>query len=159
MWSRQPGRLNLVDASLDVVFGAGSVHEGRLFLVEDDDAAGAAKVFGRQPSPACVPTVLADDLTPPVRMAMSSSIAFRRSPKPGALTGHAVESAAQLVDDEGGQGLALDVLSHDHDILADLENLLEGRQDIGNGGDLLVGNQDVWRRQWTASMRSWSVMK
>jgi len=37
---------------------------------------------------------------------MSSSMALRRSPKPGALTA-APSTAAQLIDDEGGESLAL----------------------------------------------------
>ena len=42
---------------------------------------------------------------------MSWSIALRRSPNPGAFTG-GLERAADLVDDEGGEGLALEVLRH-----------------------------------------------
>ena len=49
----------------------------------------------------------------PVRMAMSSSIALRRSPKPGALTRDRGEEAADLVDHQGGQRLAVDVLGDD----------------------------------------------
>ena len=44
---------------------------------------------------------------------MSSSIALRRSPKPGAFTAATLKPAAQLVHHEGGQRLAFDVLSHD----------------------------------------------
>ena len=55
---------------------------------------------------------------PPVRIAMSSSIALRRSPKPGALTAAAVQRAAQLVDDQRRQRLALDVLGDDQQRLA-----------------------------------------
>ena len=40
-------------------------------------------------------------------------IAFRRSPNPGALDGSRLQRAAQLVDDERGQGLALDILRSD----------------------------------------------
>ena len=65
---------------------------------------------------------------PPVRMAMSSHMALRRSPKPGALTAHDVERAAQLVDHEGGQRFAFDVFGDDQQRLADLGDLLEQRQ-------------------------------
>ena len=75
---------------------------------------------------------------PPVRMAISSSISLRRSPKPGALTQHHVQGAAQLVDDQGGQGLALHVLSDDQQLLAHLDDLLQQGQQILNVGDLLV---------------------
>ena len=44
---------------------------------------------------------------------MSSSIALRRSPKPGAFTAAHCERAADLVHDERRERLALDVLGHD----------------------------------------------
>jgi hypothetical protein len=37
----------------------------------------------------------------------------------GGLDGHGLERAADLVDHEGGEGLALDVLGDDHERLAD----------------------------------------
>ena len=80
---------------------------------------------------------------PPVRMAMSSSMALRRSPKPGALMARTVQGAAQLVDHQGGQRLAVDILGDDDQVLGDLEELLQHGQDVGDGGDLLVGDQDV----------------
>ena len=49
---------------------------------------------------------------------MSSSMALRRSPKPGALTAQHLERAAQLVDDQRRQRLALDVLGDDQQRLA-----------------------------------------
>ena len=45
----------------------------------------------------------------------------------GGLDGHRVERAADLVDDERGQGLALDVLGDDQQRLARLHDLLEHR--------------------------------
>jgi hypothetical protein len=57
---------------------------------------------------------------------MSCSVALRRSPKPGG----GVEGAADLVDDEGGERLALQVLGHDEQRLAGLQNLLQQRQDV-----------------------------
>ena len=62
---------------------------------------------------------------PPVRIAMSSSMALRRSPKPGALTAHDLQRAAQLVDHQRGERLALDVLGDDEQRLAALRDLLE----------------------------------
>ena len=67
---------------------------------------------------------------PPVRMAMSRSMSLRRSPKPGALTARHVERAAQLVDDQRRQRLAVDVLGDDDEVLGDLEDLLQHRQDV-----------------------------
>ena len=76
----------------------------------------------------------------------------------GGLDGQDVEGAAQLVDHQGGQGLAVDVLGDDDQVLGDLEELLEHGQDVGDGGDLLVGDQDVGS-SISASMRSGLVMK
>jgi hypothetical protein len=58
-------------------------------------------------------------------MAMSSSMALRRSPKPGALTAHDLQDAAELVDHQGGQRLAVDLLGDDQERLAGLGDLLE----------------------------------
>ncbi len=69
---------------------------------------------------------------PPVRVAMSSSIALRRSPKPGALTAATFKRAAQLVDDEGREGFAFDIFSDDEQRTAHLGNLLEDRQQVAH---------------------------
>ena len=53
------------------------------------------------------------------------------------------ERAAQLVDDQGRQGFAFDVLSDDEELRTHLDDLLKQRQDVLYGGDLLVGDQDV----------------
>ena len=74
---------------------------------------------------------------------MSCSIALRRSPKPGSLDGHGAERAADLVDHEGGQGLALDVLGDDQQRLAALHDLLEHGEQVLDRGDLAVHEQDV----------------
>ena len=63
-------------------------------------------------------------------MAMSLSISLRRSPKPGALTAATLQRAAQLVDDQRGQRLALDVLGDDEQRLAGAGDLLEQRQQV-----------------------------
>ena len=59
------------------------------------------------------------------------------------LHGDAGERAAQLVDDQRRQRLALDVLGDDQQRLARLDRLLEDRQEVADGADLLVGDQDV----------------
>ena len=61
----------------------------------------------------------------------------------GRLDGHALERAADLVDDERGQGLALDVLGDDHERLAGLHDLLEHGQQVAHGRDLRADEQDV----------------
>ena len=46
------------------------------------------------------------------------------------LDGDGLEGAADLVDDQGRQGLALDVLGDDQQRLAGLHDLLEQRQQV-----------------------------
>ena len=59
-----------------------------------------------------------ETMVPPVRIAMSSSIAFRRAPKQR-LYGRNLETTTQLVDHESGKRLALDVLRNDQRWLAE----------------------------------------
>ena len=59
------------------------------------------------------------------------------------LDGDAGERAAELVDDERRERLALDVLGDDQQRLARLDHLLEHRQQVADRADLLVGDQDV----------------
>src|SRR5207342_1449860 len=59
------------------------------------------------------------------------------------LHGDARERAAQLVHDERREGLALDVLGDDQQRAAGLDDLLEHRQQVADGADLLVGDEDV----------------
>ena len=54
-----------------------------------------------------------------------------------------VQNAAELVEDKGGQSLAVDVLSHDEQRCALLLDSLKDRQDILDGGNLVVGHEDV----------------
>ena len=61
----------------------------------------------------------------------------------GRLDGHAGEGAAQLVDDDRGERLALDVLGYDQQLLALLDDLLKHGQQVLDGADLLVGDEDV----------------
>jgi len=50
---------------------------------------------------------------------------------------NAGEGAAQLIDDQGGERFALNILRDDYQLLAGLQNLLEQRQDILDVGNLL----------------------
>ena len=74
---------------------------------------------------------------------MSSSIALRRSPKPGALTACDLEAAAQLVDHEGGERLTLYVLGNDQQRLARLHHRFQQRQQLLQSGKLLFVDQDI----------------
>src|SRR6185503_12900592 len=73
---------------------------------------------------------------PLVRIAMSSSMALRRSPKPGAFT------AAPLVDDERRQCLAFDVFGDDDQRLAALHDCFQHRQHRLQARELLLVQQD-----------------
>ena len=53
-----------------------------------------------------------------------------------------VQGTAQLVDDQGAQGVALHILRHDQQLLAGLDHLLQNGQQLLDVGDLLVGDED-----------------
>ena len=53
------------------------------------------------------------------------------------------EGLADRVDDQRGQRLAVDVLGDDDQRLAGLDDLLQQRQQVGDRGDLLGGDQQV----------------
>ncbi len=69
---------------------------------------------------------------------MSFSISLRRSPKPGALTAAHVQRAAELVDDQRRERLALDVLGDDQERLGLLGDRLEHREQVLHVRDLLL---------------------
>src|SRR6266704_308786 len=79
----------------------------------------------------------AETMVPPVRIAMSSSIALRRSPKPGAL------AAAQLVDHQRRERLTLYILGNDQQRLARLHHRFQQRQQLLQSGQLLFVDQDI----------------
>ena len=60
----------------------------------------------------------------------------------GSLDSDYVEGAAQFVDDQGGQSLALNILCDDEELGAHLDDLLENGKDILDRGDLLICDQD-----------------
>src|SRR5699024_10070770 len=61
----------------------------------------------------------------------------------GRLDGDGLEGAADLVDHERGQGLALDVLGEDEQALALADDLLQQRQQVLDRGDLAGDQQEV----------------
>ena len=63
------------------------------------------------------------------------------------LDGHRGEGAADLVDDQRGEGLALDVLGDDQQRLAGLHDLLEHGHEVVDGADLGVDDEDVAGRR------------
>ena len=68
---------------------------------------------------------------------------MRRIAEAGSLDGAAVEGAAQLVHDQGGESFALDVLGDDEQGLLLTSNGLEDRQQVLHVADLLLAQQDV----------------
>ena len=54
-----------------------------------------------------------------------------------------LERATQLVDDEGRQGFAFHVFGNDQQFFALLYHFFQYRQQVGNGADLPVGDQNV----------------
>ena len=67
-----------------------------------------------------------------------ASVAIARS-----LDSNDVEGAAQIVHDQGGQSLAVNILSDDQERLAGLDELVQQRKQILNVGNLLIRDQDV----------------
>ena len=59
------------------------------------------------------------------------------------LDGGNLQGAAKLVDDEGGEGLAFDVLGDDEHRLARFGGLAQHRDQVAGDGDLLLVDQDV----------------
>ena len=59
------------------------------------------------------------------------------------LDGHRVEGAADLVDDEGTQGLPVDVLGHDEQVAVGGDDLLQQREQVVHRRDLAGVDEDV----------------
>src|SRR3954452_17289479 len=133
-------RLDLLDAGLDRVGLAGTVDERRRVLVDDDTACAAelrdlrvleleAHLLGDHLGAREDRDVLEHPL---------AAIAEARR-----LHGDGLEGAAQLVDDDRRERLALDVLRNDEQRATLLDDLLENRQKVLDRTDLLVGDEDV----------------
>src|SRR5262245_52117567 len=89
---------------------------------------------------------------PPVRIAMSPSMALRRSSRPGGLAAVAEargldgadgQVVADAVDHQHRQRLALDVLGDDEQRPAGLSDLLQQRQHVADVVELLLVDQNV----------------
>ena len=79
---------------------------------------------------------------PPVRTAMSLEHRLAAVAEAGGLHGGDVEDAAELVDDQRRQRLALDVLGDDQERLARLGHLLEQGDQVAEVADLLLVEED-----------------
>ena len=131
--------LDLVDAGLDVLLLAGAVDD-RGVVLGDLDGLGAAEHVERDVLE-LEPELLHDGLAAGddgdvLEHALAAVAEARR------LDRDARERAAQLVDDEGGERLALDVLGDDEELLAGLHDLLEHGEEVLDVADLLVGDED-----------------
>src|SRR6266498_3528453 len=132
--------LDLVDAALDVLFAAGALDDGGLVLGDDHLAGTAQQVQGD------VLQLEADFLADDLATGEGGDVTEHRLAavaEPGGLDRDRLEGPADLVDHQGRQGLALDVLGDDHHGLAGLHDLLEHGQQVLDRADLLVGDQDV----------------
>ena len=118
----------------------GTLDDGGLVL-GDDDLAGLAEqrdVGGLQGEA----DLFADDLTTGEdRHVLQHRLAAVTEAR--GLDGDGLEGAADLVDDQGGQRLALDVLGDDQQRLAGLDDLLQQRQQILDRRHLRRHEQDV----------------
>ena len=131
--------LDLTHAGLDLGRIALAIDDGGVVLGRDD-AAGAAEVLGRD-GVQLAADLLADDLGTRqdghVTQHLLAPIA-----KAGGLDGEHGDGAAELVHDQGRERLAIDVLGHDEQRLAQGDGLLEGRQELLDAADLLVRDED-----------------
>ena len=132
--------LQLLDAALDRVALAGTVDDRGRVLV-DDDLAGVTELRELRVLE-LEAHLLGDHLAARedrdvLEHALAAVAEARR------LDGDGLERAAQLVDDDRRERLALDVLGHDQQRAAGLDDLLEHRQEVLDGPDLLVRDQDV----------------
>src|SRR5262249_55653031 len=130
---------NLLDASLDLVRLATALHDRGVVLV-NLDLLGAAQVLEPQVFE-LQPQVLADQRAARQYrdIAQHSLAAIAEARR---LDGADVEDAAQLVDDQSGQGLALDILGYDQQRLARLARLLQQRNQFAEIADFLFENQN-----------------
>ncbi len=132
--------LQLADAALDVVLVTSTFDDGRLVLGHDDLAGGAEEFE---------PSVLElqadffgdDGSTGQNRDVLEHGLAALTEAR--CLDGNGAEGAADLVDDQGGEGFAFQVLSDDHEGLASLHDLLEHRHEVTHCGDLPADEEDV----------------
>ena len=131
---------DLLDPLLDVGFLAGAVDDRRVFLL-DAHRLGLAELVERDVLQ-LEAQVLADELAAgqdgDVAEHGLAAVAEARG-----LDGADLQNAAQLVDDQGRQRLALHILGDDQQRLAGLRDLLQQRQHVADVGELLLVDQDV----------------
>src|SRR5580658_10563525 len=131
---------DLLHAALDVGALAAALHDRRVLLV-DDDPLGAAEVADGD-----VLKLDAEVLGEALAAREDGDVLEDRLAavaEAGGLDGHDVERPADLVDDERGEGLALDLLRDDEEGLAALGDGLQEREQVVERADLLLVDEDV----------------
>jgi hypothetical protein len=131
--------LDLLDPRLDVGLGSATVDDGRESL--------STTTLRARPSSSRVtfsslrPT--SSEITvPPVRMAMSWSMALRRSPKPGALTATDWKSPRILLTTRVARASPSTSSEMTSSGLPWVHHLLQHRDQVVDRADLLVGDED-----------------
>src|SRR5215468_11196734 len=132
-------RLDLADAGLDVLLLAGAVDDRGLLLL-DDDLLGAPEHGGRHVLELDAEFLRNELAAGEDRDVLEHGLAAVA--EAGGFDGGDLESAAKLVDDEGGERLALHVLGHDQQRLAGLDDRLEHREHRLQPRELLLVQQD-----------------
>src|SRR3990172_8410797 len=129
-----------LDAGLDRLVGAVALDDDGVVL-GGDDAAGAAEVghLGVLKLAAhLLGNVSAAGEDGDVLQGRLAAVSERRR-----LDADGVDRPAQLVHHQGGQRLALAVVADDHQILGHLERPLQHGQQVVDGGQALIGDEDV----------------
>ena len=132
--------LDLSDAGVDGLLGAGAADDDGVVLGDGNGLSGTEHIGGdvsdlhAQLVESCLTTGEDGDV---LENALAA-IAVARG-----LDGADVEGATDLVEDEGGQSLAVDVLSDDEQATTSALDSLENGHDVLDAGDLLVGDEDV----------------
>src|SRR3990172_5662805 len=132
--------LDRLDAGLDRLVAAVALDDHGVVL-GGDDAAGAAQVGHLgvlQLAPHILGDVGAAGEDGDVLQGRLAAVSERRR-----LDADGVDRPAQLVNHQGGQGLPFAVVADDDQVLGHLERALQDRQQVVDGGEALIGDEDV----------------
>src|SRR6185437_7415616 len=133
-------RLDLRDARLDLLRLTGTIDDRGVFL-GDDDALGATQIGDRGLLQRQADFLGHDLAVGEDRDVFQDRLATVTEAR--RLDGGDLDDAADGVDDQGGQRLALDFLGHDQQRLAGLGNGFQHRQQLAHVRHFLVVDQDV----------------
>ena len=132
-------RADLLDAALDRLGLAGALDDRRVVLV-DRDLLGAAEVLDLDvlelDAEVFRDRAAAGQRGDVLEHGLAAVTEARR------LDGGGLQRATQLVDDQRGQGLAVDVFRDDQERATEPRHLLEQRKEILHRADLLLVDQD-----------------